>query len=75
MSSGYFPLEYENAKTLKECIEKIDAVYTEQCRLACEDLNGEDGAADGVYLGYLDIASELLSRCIKKTTQPPTKGA
>lgn len=68
MSSGYFPLDKawdENGKKLLAIKSQLDEISRQQHRLACEDLNGEDGVHDGRYIAYLDMASELIERCFK----------
>jgi len=64
MASGYFPLEYDNAKKLVAAAKLIDEVATEQRDLACQDLTPEDAASDGACIGELRLAIELILRNI-----------
>lgn len=68
MASGYFPLDkYDtHSDTLFNVAEELEIVISEHLQAAAENLTAEDAAQDGIYLGYLRVAVELIRKCLKE---------
>lgn len=68
MSSGYFPLDKhdEHYQRLRGIAQDLAAVIADHHKLAGENLTPEDAVRDGVYLGYLQVAVELIRKCLQK---------
>ncbi len=72
MSSGYFPLSTYD----KDGGEKLTMISADLSRLiegfreAARELDvPEDAFSDGTYIGQLDLALELIRRCIRVDAQ------
>ena len=70
MSSGTFPLVVKWSPVGQQLAQKIDELRaikeSREFPSAWANDNAEDGAADGRYEAYIDLALELLERCIER---------
>jgi hypothetical protein len=71
MSSGYFPLSTYDSDGEKLTLISADlSKLIEGLREAARELDvPEDALSDGTYIGQLDLALELIRRCIRVDAQ------
>ena len=68
MSSGYFPLHREHdskGKALHRITIDLQRIIDDASQDARELEASEDAAYDGKNIGYLQIAKELIERCLR----------
>lgn len=68
MASGYFPLDRhdEHRADLLRAIELVQSVIDAHMDAASENCTPEGAVADGIYLGYLRVAADLIRKCLRE---------